>query len=100
MSSLCALSRFHIVTARDGEAPKGTRLDFEVSGKLKGTSVAACPRGTTVSVEELFYNLPVRKRELEKNIKREYKKVLDVLQAYACISTGVRLSVSHQPQKG
>ncbi|OJD32163.1 dna mismatch repair protein [Diplodia corticola] len=100
LSSLCALSKFHILTARATDGPKGTRLDFETSGKLKGTSVAASQKGTTVAVENLFYNLPVRKRELEKNIKREYGKVLGLLHAYACISVGVRFSVSNQAAKG
>lgn len=45
-------------------------------------------------------NLPVRRRELEKNIKREYGKVLVILQAYACISTQVKLSVSNVMAKG
>lgn len=96
LSSLCAVSKFHVVTARDGEAPKGTRLDFETSGRLAGRSVAACTKGTTISVEELFHRLPVRRRELEKNIKREYGKALGLLHAYACICTNVRLSVSNQ----
>lgn len=100
ISSLCALSKFHIVTAQENEAPRGKRLDFEVSGKLKGTSVIACQKGTIVAVEDLFYNLPVRRRELEKNIKREYSKVLGVLHAYACISTGVKFSVSNHMTKG
>ncbi|KAK5139924.1 hypothetical protein LTR04_003263, partial [Oleoguttula sp. CCFEE 6159] len=100
LSSLCALSSFHIITARADEAPKGTRLDFEVSGKLKSTSVVASQKGTTVAVENLFQNLPVRRRELEKNIKREYGKVLGILHAYACISTGVRFAVSNQITKG
>ncbi|KAJ9636891.1 ATP-binding mismatch repair protein [Coniosporium tulheliwenetii] len=100
LSSLCALSKFHIVTARADSAPKGTRLDFDVLGKLKGTSVVASQKGTTVVVENLFHNLPVRRRELEKNIKREYGKVLGILHAYACISTGVRFAVSNQAAKG
>ncbi|KAL8699258.1 MAG: hypothetical protein Q9201_006102, partial [Fulgogasparrea decipioides] len=100
LSSLCALSNFHIVTARADEAPKGTRLDFETSGKLKATSVVASQKGTTVAVEALFANLPVRRRELEKSIKREYGKVLGLLQAYACISTSVKLSVSNVMVKG
>ena len=45
-------------------------------------------------------NLPVRRRELEKNVKREYGKVLGVLQAYACISTHVKFSVSNIMAKG
>lgn len=88
------------MTAQANEAPKGTRLEFETSGKLKGTSVAATQKGTTVTVEGLFANLPVRRRELEKNIKREYGKVLALLQAYACISTSVKFSVSNVMAKG
>ncbi len=100
LSSLCALSNFHIVTARVEDAPRGTKLDFETSGKLKATQVVASQKGTTVTVESLFVNLPVRRRELEKNIKREYGKVLAVLQAYACISTEAKLSVSNVMAKG
>ncbi|KAH0538057.1 hypothetical protein FGG08_005319 [Glutinoglossum americanum] len=100
LSSLCALSNVHIITARSDEAPKGTRLEFEISGKLKGKSVTASQKGTTVVVERLFGNLPVRRRELEKNAKREYNKVLGILNAYACISTGVKFSVSNHMVKG
>ena len=100
ISSLCALSRFHITTAQIHEAPKGSRLDFEVSGKLKGSQVVACQKGTTVVVEDLFMNLPVRRRELVKNIKREYGKVLGNLQAYACICTQARIAVSNVMAKG
>ena len=90
----------HIITAREDEAPKGTRLDFEISGELKSTQVVASQRGTTVSVEAIFKNLPVRRQELEKNIKREYGKVLGLLQAYACITTTSRISVSNVMAKG
>ena len=100
LSSLCALSTFHVITAQADEAPKGTRLDFETSGNLKATSVVASQKGTTVVVENLFTTLPVRRRELEKNVKREYGKVLGVLQAYACISTRVKFSVSNVMAKG
>ncbi|KAH7128525.1 DNA mismatch repair protein-like protein pms1 [Dendryphion nanum] len=100
ISSLCALSKFHIVTARAEDGPKGTKLEFEQSGKLKGTSVVAAKQGTTIVVEQLFFNLPVRRKELEKTVKREYNKVLLLLNAYACISTGVKFSVSNQVLKG
>jgi DNA mismatch repair protein PMS2 len=95
LSSLCALSDFQITTAQANQAPRATRLEFEQSGKLKKTQVVAGQKGTTASVEGLFKKLPVRRRELEKNIKREYGKVLNLLHAYACISTGVRFSVKN-----
>jgi len=100
LSSLCALSRFSIITCVAADAPKGTRLDFEVSGKLKGTGVVAAQKGTTVVVENLFNNLPVRRRELERNIKREWGKVVGVLGQYACIQTGIKFSVTQQATKG
>ncbi|KAI8630593.1 DNA mismatch repair protein MutL [Xylariaceae sp. FL1651] len=100
LSSLCALSKFTVITCLASDAPKGSKLEFETSGKLCNTGVVAAQKGTTVSVENLFHNLPVRRRELERNIKREWNKVLGVLNQYACIQTGLKFSVSQQPNKG
>ena len=100
LSSLCALSKLNIITARADDGPVGKKLEFEASGKLHATSVIAAQKGTTVSAENLFFNLPVRRKELEKNIKREYTKIINHLHAYACISIGVRLAVSNQMPKG
>lgn len=100
LSSLCALSTFSVVTAQPHEVPRGNKLEFETSGKLKNTSFVAAQKGTIVSVENLFANLPVRQKELTKNIKREYGKVLGILHAYACISTNVKFVVKHAASKG
>ncbi|KAF3062315.1 Mismatch repair endonuclease PMS2 [Daldinia childiae] len=100
LSSLCALSKFTVTTCLASDAPKGTKLEFETSGKLCGMSVVAAQKGTTVTIEGLFHNLPVRRRELERNIKREWNKVIGVLNQYACIQTGLKFSVSQQPTKG
>lgn len=100
LSSLCALSKFTIITCLQSDAPKGSKLEFETSGRLKATSIVAAQKGTTVSVENLFRNLPVRRRELERNIKREWGKVINLLNQYACIQTGVKFTVSQQPNKG
>ncbi|CAK7198264.1 ATP-binding mismatch repair protein [Sporothrix eucalyptigena] len=100
LSSLCALSRFSVTTCLATDVPKGTRLEFETSGRLGQTSVVAAQKGTTVTVENLFWNLPVRRRELERNIKREWAKVIGLLNQYACIQTGVKFTVSQQPSKG
>lgn len=100
LSSLCALSTFYMITAQADEAPKGKRLDFETSGKLKSTSVVACQKGTAATVEGLFESLPVRRKELAKNIKREYGKVIGLLHAYACVCTSVRFAVKNAMPKG
>jgi len=100
LSSLCALSKFSIITCMAEDAPKGTKLEFETSGALKGTGIVAAQKGTTVLVEDLFNNLPVRRRELERNIKREWNRVVGVLGQYACIQTGIKFSVTQQHTKG
>lgn len=56
--------------------------------------------GTTVRLERLFYTLPVRLTELTKNIKREFARAISLLQAYAIVSTGVRLHVWSTNAKG
>ncbi|KAH7133458.1 hypothetical protein EDB81DRAFT_803970 [Dactylonectria macrodidyma] len=100
LASLCALSVLSVTTCQASEVPKGSNLTFEPSGKLKGTTVVAAQRGTTISVEKLFHNLPVRRRELERNIKREWHKVIALLNQYAIIQTNLKFSVSQQPTKG
>ncbi|KAK4134156.1 DNA mismatch repair protein MutL [Trichocladium antarcticum] len=100
LSSLCALSRFAVVTCTQQEAPRATRLEFDIAGKLASTGVVSGQKGTTVIVEDLFHNLPVRRRELERNIKREWGKVISLLNQYACVQTGVKFTVSQQPTKG
>jgi DNA mismatch repair protein PMS2 len=99
LSSMSAVSNLAIVTAQASDGPKGTRLDFETSGKIKSTKTVATTKGTTVIVENIFKNLPVRRKELERNLKREYQKVLNLLNAYACISVGVRFIVSNMQPK-
>lgn len=100
LASLCALSQLTITTCIESEVPKGYRLSFDASGKLLSTALSAAQRGTTVSVEALFFKLPVRRRELERNIKREWHKVITLLNQYACIQTNVKFTVSQQPTKG
>ncbi|RKF64568.1 putative dna mismatch repair protein [Erysiphe neolycopersici] len=99
LSSLCALAQVSIVTCLPEDAPKGAKLEFETSGKLKETSVVAAQKGTTVSIRSIFGNLPVRRRALSRNIKREWSKVTNVLSQYACIQVGVKFSVSQQGEK-
>lgn len=100
LASLCALSTLSVTTCLQADVPKGSQLTFGPTGKLCGTKIVAAQRGTTVSVDRLFHNLPVRRRELERNVKREWHKVITLLNQYACIQTGLKISASQQPTKG
>ncbi|KAF8577109.1 DNA mismatch repair protein MutL [Ramaria rubella] len=107
LSSLCALSSsVSVTTATAAQAPMGTILHFERSGKVRDRrDRAARKRGTTIVIQGLFKPLPVRRKEFERNAKREYGKALTLLHAYALVpctkeNKGVRLTVSNHPDKG
>ena len=110
LASLCAMAQLTLVTATSKTAPRGTTLTFEPSGKLSASSSTAAqgiaarkttratvPRqkGTTVTVRDLFARLPVRRKELHKNIRREFTKCLALINAYALIRTNTRFLVTN-----
>ncbi|GAA6036714.1 hypothetical protein JCM8097_003443 [Rhodosporidiobolus ruineniae] len=95
LSSLCGTATLSMVTATALTAPAGTNLTFASSGKCIVGGKVARNKGTTVKVERLFENLPVRRKDLTKNAKREFGKALELIQAYAIINTGVRFEVKN-----
>lgn len=49
--------------------------------------------GTTVTLTNLFFSLPVRQKEFHRNLKREFSKATHLLSAYCLISTNVKYVV-------
>jgi DNA mismatch repair protein MutL len=62
LASIAAVSRFAIVSRLRGK-PHAWRLDVE-GGTLGAVSPAALAEGTTVTVEELYFNTPARRKFL------------------------------------
>jgi DNA mismatch repair protein MutL len=62
LPSITAVARVEIFT-REKEAPAGTKLRIE-GGDIKEITPAGSPVGTTVSVTDLFYNTPARRKFL------------------------------------
>ncbi|KAG7226419.1 hypothetical protein INR49_013831 [Caranx melampygus] len=99
LSSLCALSDLSVLTCHES-SQVGTKLVFDHKGHLVQQSPQPRQQGTTVSLQQLFYTLPVRHKEFQRNIKKEYTKMIHVLQSYCIISTGVRITCSNQNGQG
>ncbi|CAI5481515.1 unnamed protein product [Closterium sp. Yama58-4] len=97
LSSLCALADVTITT-RTANEPIATRLVFDHAGKLLDAPREQVARavGTTVSVAKIFSPLPVRRREFERNVRREFAKLVSVLQAYCVVSTHARILCTNQ----
>uniref|UniRef100_A0A673AJ51 PMS1 homolog 2, mismatch repair system component n=1 Tax=Sphaeramia orbicularis TaxID=375764 RepID=A0A673AJ51_9TELE len=99
LSSLCALSDLSVVTCHES-SQVGTKLVFDHKGHLVQKSPHPRQQGTTVSLQQLFSTLPVRHKEFQRNIKKEYAKMLHILQSYCIISVGVRITCSNQNGQG
>ncbi|KAM9179368.1 mismatch repair endonuclease PMS2 [Mergus octosetaceus] len=99
LSSLCALSDVTILTCHKS-AKVGTRLVFDHNGKITQKTPYPRQQGTTVNIQQLFYTLPVRHKEFQRNIKKEYAKMVQILQAYCIIAKGVRINCTNQVGQG
>ncbi|KAK8509841.1 hypothetical protein V6N13_093685 [Hibiscus sabdariffa] len=98
LSSLCALGSLTIETRTKNE-PVATHLTFDHSGVLIAEKKIARQIGTTVTVKKLFSNLPVRSKDFHRNIRKEYGKLISLLNAYALTAKGVRLVCSNTTGK-
>ena len=63
LPSIASVSRLLLET-RDTNEEEGTRVEF-AGGKLIGVKPAGLPAGTTVSVADLFYSVPARRKFLK-----------------------------------
>ncbi|KAI3682756.1 hypothetical protein L1987_82977 [Smallanthus sonchifolius] len=90
LSALCNLGDLTVETRTQNEKI-ATHLTFDRSGLLTDERKTARQVGTTVMVKKLFSNLPVRCKEFHRNIRKEYGKLISLLNAYALTAKGVRL---------
>ncbi|KAK4872638.1 hypothetical protein RN001_014667 [Aquatica leii] len=95
LSSLCALSTLTITT-RHSSAEHGTKICYDNGGKITSSVPAAREVGTTVTLENLFTSLPVRRKEFTKNLKKEFAKMCHLLYAYCLVSKGVKFTCTNQ----
>jgi len=94
LSSLCALSELSIVT-RHVLSEHGFKLEFDRNGVLMKKEPCAREKGTTVHVKNIFKNLPVRAKEFQKNLKKEYARAIQVLYSYCLVSTNIKITCSN-----
>ena len=92
LPSIASVSRFALSTRRD-EDTHGATLRVE-GGKVGDVAPAQHPRGTTVEVRDLFYNVPARRKFLRAE-RTELSHVEEWLRALALARPDVELRVSH-----
>lgn len=92
LPSIAAVSRFELHTALD-PAEGGVRVTVE-GGRVVDVSPAARPRGTTVTVRDLFFNTPARRKFLHA-AETELRHAQETVQAAAMARPEVVFRLRH-----
>ncbi|MDF1592843.1 MAG: DNA mismatch repair endonuclease MutL [Desulfobacterales bacterium] len=92
LPSIAAVSRFTLIT-RPKDADAGTGVYLE-GGKLKKVADEGAPVGTMVSVRQLFFNIPVRRKFL-KTTATEMGHITDAVATIALAWPDVQFRLQH-----
>ena len=96
LPSIAAVSRFEMVT-REAESLSGVAIRLE-GGVLKNVRETGCPAGTTVTVRDLFYNIPARRKFL-RSVDNELSHISDQVMRLALACPDVHFRVVHQDRQ-
>jgi len=92
LPSIASVSRFALTSRRESDE-HGAVLQVE-GGKVGDVVPKPHPRGTTVEVRDLFYNVPARRKFLRAE-RTELGHIEEWLRALALVRPDVELRVSH-----
>ncbi|SMC24141.1 DNA mismatch repair protein MutL [Desulfacinum hydrothermale DSM 13146] len=93
LPSIAAVSRFDLMT-RERDAVAGTRIRVE-GGVIRSVEETGCPAGTSITVRDLFFNVPARRKFL-RSVNTEWAHILDLVLRLALAYPDVHLQVHHQ----
>jgi DNA mismatch repair protein MutL len=96
LPSIAAVSRLELIT-RAFEEEIGTRV-VAVGGEIQSVEEVGAPIGTTVTVRDLFYNVPARLKFL-KTVPTELGHILETVTRYAFAFPDVSFRLVHERQE-
>jgi DNA mismatch repair protein MutL len=91
LASIAAVSRLRIVTRTASQS--GGRIISATAGTIEDHSAVAAPIGTTVSVEDLFFNVPAR-QAFQRSPAGESRAIVQLITQLALASPTIRWRVS------
>jgi DNA mismatch repair protein MutL len=92
LATVAAVARVEMTTAE--QPGEGHRVVIE-GGRVRVVEPFARPRGTTIDVRSLFFNVPARRKFL-KAPQTELRRCVEVVQGYALARPDVRFQVGHE----
>lgn len=92
LASIAAVSEVTMKTRREGDET-GCQVEFADSRHL-ATIETACPKGTNISVRNIFYNIPARRKFL-KSDNVEFKHIVEEFTRVALTRPEIAFNLSH-----
>lgn len=92
LSSISAVSRMDLIT-RERSASEGVKL-VVAEGAISREEVVACNPGTDITITDLFYTVPARKKFL-KTDDTEWRNLYQLMQAFALSYPACAFTVYH-----
>lgn len=91
LASISAVSQFSLET-KTKDSSEGTNL--QMANGLWQMDPCGCPEGTKITIKELFYNVPARKKFL-KSATTEYNNILEFFTQFALINPQISFKLTH-----
>ena len=92
LPSIASVSKFSLITREDGSTT-ATEIQIE-GGKILRVTETGAPKGTMVTIKNLFFNTPARRKFL-KTINTEMGHIADIVQSMALGHPGIRFKLTH-----
>ena len=92
LPSIASVSRFELIS-KDCNSASGTQIRVE-GGRIKNVAEVGAPQGTMISIKNLFYNTPARRKFL-KTVTTEMGHITDTLSQMAMGNPEVRFKLTH-----
>jgi DNA mismatch repair protein MutL len=96
MASISSVAQVELKTKRE-EDELGTLIKIDAS-VLKSQELIQCPKGTSVTIRNLFYNIPARRNFLKSN-PVEIRHILDEFQRISLANPSIKFSFIQNEQE-
>ncbi|MBT7698341.1 MAG: DNA mismatch repair endonuclease MutL [Desulfobacterales bacterium] len=92
LPSIAAVSNFSMIT-KDRASDSGTEIIVD-GGKINKVSEAGAPAGTMITVKNLFYNIPARRKFL-KTVNTEMGHITEAVASMALSRPDIHFQITH-----
>ena len=96
LASICAVARVELIT-KTADSKMGRKVVIEGSEVLENSAIG-CPDGTTITVRDLFFNVPARSKFLATD-SAETRRIVDMVSRIALSYGDVKISLTSGSSK-